>query len=128
MTRRRGLVQTRAFEDHPLPQHALDALAARGGGNPMFLEALVREAGRSGSVADLPESVENLVTSQIDRLDPADRTVLRYAAVLGMVVDEARAAPPARRACERAGGRQPATGCPTSWCATGPACCGSGTP
>ena len=28
------------------------------------------------------------MTSQIDRLDPADRTVLRYAAVLGMVVDE----------------------------------------
>jgi class 3 adenylate cyclase/tetratricopeptide (TPR) repeat protein len=84
----RGLVQS-ALRDHLLPQHALDALASRGGGNPMFLEALVREAGRSGSVADLPESVENLVTSQIDRLEPADRTVLRYAAVLGMVVDEA---------------------------------------
>ena len=54
----------------------------------MFLEALVGAAGRSGSVADLPESVEGLVTSQIDRLDPADRTVLRYAAVLGIVVDE----------------------------------------
>jgi class 3 adenylate cyclase/tetratricopeptide (TPR) repeat protein len=76
------------LEDHPLPQQALDTLAARGGGNPMFLEALVREAGRSGSVADLPESVEGLMTSQIDRLDPSDRTVLRYAAVLGMVVDE----------------------------------------
>ena len=63
----------------------------------MFLEALVREAGRSGSVADLPESVEGLVTSQIDRLDPADRTVLRYAAVLGMVVDEDALRQPARR-------------------------------
>ena len=72
----------------PAAPAGADALAARGGGNPMFLEALVREAGRSGSVADLPESVEGLVTSQIDRLDPSDRTVLRYAAVLGMVVDE----------------------------------------
>jgi tetratricopeptide (TPR) repeat protein len=81
------LAQT-ALEDHPLPPQALDTLAARSGGNPMFLEALVLEAGRSGSVADLPESVEGLMTSQIDRLDPADRTVLRYAAVLGMVVDE----------------------------------------
>jgi class 3 adenylate cyclase/tetratricopeptide (TPR) repeat protein len=81
------LVRT-ALEDHPLPPAAFDTLAARSGGNPMFLEALVREAGRSGSVADLPESVEGLVTSQIDRLDPSDRTVLRYAAVLGMVVDE----------------------------------------
>ena len=91
------LAQT-ALEDHPLPRQALDTLAARSGGNPMFLEALVREASRSRSVADLPESVEALVTSQIDRLDPADRTVLRYAAVLGMVVDEERADPPARRA------------------------------
>jgi class 3 adenylate cyclase/tetratricopeptide (TPR) repeat protein len=81
------LVQT-ALEDRPLPQQAMDILAARSGGNPMFLEALVLEAGRSGSVADLPESVEGLVTSQIDRLAPADRTVLRYAAVLGQVVDE----------------------------------------
>jgi class 3 adenylate cyclase/tetratricopeptide (TPR) repeat protein len=78
-----------ALDDHPLTPQALETLAARGGGNPMFLEALVLEASRSGSVADLPESVEGLVTSQIDRLDPADRTVLRYAAVLGAVVDEA---------------------------------------
>jgi class 3 adenylate cyclase/tetratricopeptide (TPR) repeat protein len=77
-----------ALEDRPLPAQALAALAARGGGNPMFLEALVRAADRSRSVEDLPESVEALVTSQIDRLDAVDRTVLRYAAVLGLAVDE----------------------------------------
>jgi class 3 adenylate cyclase/tetratricopeptide (TPR) repeat protein len=77
-----------ALDDHPLPAQALADLAQRGGGNPMFLEALVRDAGRSGSVANLPESVEALVTSQIDRLDPADRSALRYAAVLGLTVDE----------------------------------------
>jgi len=77
-----------ALDDHPLPAQALADLARRGGGNPMFLEALVRDAGRSGSVANLPESVEALVTSQIDRLDPADRTVLRYAGVLGIMIDE----------------------------------------
>jgi class 3 adenylate cyclase/tetratricopeptide (TPR) repeat protein len=78
-----------ALEEHPLPAQAFAALAQRGGGNPMFLEALVRDAERSGSVANLPESVEGLVTSQIDRLDPADRHVLRYAGVLGVMVDEA---------------------------------------
>lgn len=83
----RDLVRT-ALVHHPLPHQALDSLVARGGGNPIFLEALVQEAERSGSLADLPESVEGLVTSQIDRLDRADRTVLRYAAVLGTVVDE----------------------------------------
>ncbi len=33
--------------------------------------------------------MEALLTSQIDRLHPADRSALRYAAVLGMMVDEA---------------------------------------
>jgi len=78
-----------ALDDHPLPPQSLADLAQRGGGNPMFLEALVRDASRAGSIENLPESVEALVTSQIDRLDPADRTVLRYAGVLGVMVDEA---------------------------------------
>src|SRR4029077_2141056 len=82
------LVQMR-LGDHPLVASALTALALRGGGNPLFLEALVLEASREGAAAQLPESVEGLVTSQIDRLDPADRLVVRYAAVLGTEVDEA---------------------------------------
>ena len=81
------LIQTMLGE-RPLPPQAAADVVARGGGNPMFLEALVLEAGRAGSLAGLPESVEGLVTSQIDRLDPADRTVVRYAAVFGTVVDE----------------------------------------
>ena len=82
------LVQA-ATGDRALTQDALRTLATRGGGNPMFLEALVARppAARARST-DLPESVEALVTSQIDRLDPVDRTVLRYAAVLGFVVDD----------------------------------------
>ena len=121
------LAQT-ALEDHPLPQQALDTLAARSGGNPMFLEALVREAGRSRSVADLPESVEALVTSQIDRLDPADRTVLRYAAVLGAVVEESalvRLLDEPRGAAAR---RAALAGCPASCCRRARTCCASGTP
>ncbi|HEX6936250.1 MAG TPA: adenylate/guanylate cyclase domain-containing protein [Actinomycetes bacterium] len=76
-----------ATSDQPMTHEAMSALLVRSGGNPMFLEALVQAAGRSGSVNDLPESVEELVTSQIDRLSPRDRTVLRYAAVLGIVGD-----------------------------------------
>jgi class 3 adenylate cyclase/tetratricopeptide (TPR) repeat protein len=74
--------------DHPLPPQVASDVVARAGGNPMFLQALVVEAGRAGGADLLPESVEALVTSQIDRLDPADRTVVRYAAVFGTVVDE----------------------------------------
>lgn len=77
-----------ALADHPLPPQTLEAIALRAGGNPMFLEALVAET-TGGTGADLlPESVEELVTTQVDRLHPVDRTVLRYAAVLGTVVDE----------------------------------------
>jgi class 3 adenylate cyclase/tetratricopeptide (TPR) repeat protein len=68
----------------PLTRRAMQALADRAGGNPLFLGSLALIAGRSGSVSDLPDSVEGVVTSQIDRLDPHDRTLLRYAAVLGM--------------------------------------------
>jgi tetratricopeptide (TPR) repeat protein len=77
-----------AVDDHPLTAAAVDTLAVRSGGNPLFLEALVLEASRSGSLTELPESVEGLVTSAIDRLDPEARRVLRYAAVLGTTVDE----------------------------------------
>ncbi len=38
---------------------------------------------RTGSVEALPDSVESLLAGEIDRLSPEDRTVLRYAAVLG---------------------------------------------
>ncbi len=36
-----------------------------------------------GTVADLPDSVGAVVSGQIDRLAPRDRTVLRFASVLG---------------------------------------------
>ena len=82
-----ALVQA-ASGGRTLTPAALAALADRSGGHPLFLEALVLEASRTGSISHLPASVEGLVTSQIDRLDPADRLVLRYAAVLGAEVDE----------------------------------------
>jgi class 3 adenylate cyclase/tetratricopeptide (TPR) repeat protein len=63
---------------------AMSMIARKAGGNPLFLRELVLAASRSGSVSDLPDSVEDVVTSQIDRLDPHDRTLLRYAAVLGV--------------------------------------------
>jgi predicted ATPase/class 3 adenylate cyclase len=68
----------------PLSSQAMSVIAAKAGGNPLFLRALVLAASRSGSVTDLPDSIEGVVTSQIDRLDPQDRTLLRYAAVLGI--------------------------------------------
>jgi class 3 adenylate cyclase/tetratricopeptide (TPR) repeat protein len=73
----------------PLSAHAMNAIAAKAGGNPLFLRALVTAALRSGSEADLPDSVEAVLTAEVDRLDPSDRTVLRCAAVLGVRFAEA---------------------------------------
>ncbi|HEX6247661.1 MAG TPA: adenylate/guanylate cyclase domain-containing protein [Nocardioidaceae bacterium] len=73
-----------AVAANPLPRPTLAALAARSGGNPLFLESLVHAAGSAGDVEDLPESVKDLVTAQVDRLAPRDRVVLRYASVFGL--------------------------------------------
>ena len=85
----RGLVSL-TTEDAPLAPHQIDAVVARSGGNPLFLLGLVRTAQSAGGVDELPGSVEDLVTSQIDRLAPSERTVLRHAAVLGLSFTEAQ--------------------------------------
>ena len=73
----------------PLSAHVMNAVAAKAAGNPLFLRALVTAALRSGSEADLPDSVEAVLTAEVDRLDPSDRTVLRCAAVLDVRFSEA---------------------------------------
>jgi tetratricopeptide (TPR) repeat protein len=63
------------------------AVTDRAGGNPLFVIELASSAASAGSVSELPESVESLVTTRIDTLAAEDRKLLREAAVLGMVVD-----------------------------------------
>ena len=72
-----------ASEDVPLPPHVLEALTERSGGNPLFLSELVAASLAGAGLDDLPDSVEALLAANIDRLEPSERTVLRYAAVLG---------------------------------------------
>jgi class 3 adenylate cyclase/tetratricopeptide (TPR) repeat protein len=76
-----------ATDDQPLRPHEIEELARRSGGSPLFLFELLDLARRGGSVEALPDSVEAVVTAEIDRLDPVDRTLLRYASVLGVRVD-----------------------------------------
>jgi tetratricopeptide (TPR) repeat protein len=63
-------------------QHEASAIADRAGGNPLFLQELVTSS-RAPEEEALPESVEAVVATRIDRLPPGDRALLRYAAVLG---------------------------------------------
>jgi class 3 adenylate cyclase/tetratricopeptide (TPR) repeat protein len=72
-----------ATETTPLAPHEIELLTARAGGNPLFLRELLATAQETGSVADLPDSVEALMVAHIDRLSIAERAAVRRLAVLG---------------------------------------------
>ncbi|MCE9572604.1 MAG: protein kinase [Deltaproteobacteria bacterium] len=63
---------------------AVAAVIARAGGNPLFVEELaaaVREAG-----TDVPPTARDVALARVDRLSPAARTAVHYAAVAGGAV------------------------------------------
>lgn len=68
-----------------LSEKLLGEVAERSGGNPLFVRELV--AASRGGVATLPETVETLITTRIDTLEPGDRFLLRNASVLGAQFD-----------------------------------------
>ncbi|MBO9534028.1 MAG: tetratricopeptide repeat protein [Solirubrobacteraceae bacterium] len=74
-------------EHRPLPPAVARTVAARAHGHPLFLQELVAAARAGRDVDALPDTVEALLVAHIDRLAPADRAVLREAAVLGMGFD-----------------------------------------
>jgi class 3 adenylate cyclase/tetratricopeptide (TPR) repeat protein len=69
--------------DARIPLHVMEALAARSGGNPLFLRELAAAVRGAGSPDELPDSVEALIAARIDQLPPEDRDLLRRASVLG---------------------------------------------
>jgi class 3 adenylate cyclase/tetratricopeptide (TPR) repeat protein len=71
-----------AAGDVPFSERELDLVRERSGGNPLFLRELVASRS-SGSVGELPDTVEAVITSRIDRLEPIDRLLLRCASVIG---------------------------------------------
>ncbi len=92
----------------PLLPHQLAAIAERSTGNPLFARELVRVAAQADDAAVLPESIEDVVVAQIDRLEPADRDALRAVAVAGMQIDpgllaEVLGQPPSAGQWERLG-------------------------
>ncbi|HET7856935.1 MAG TPA: tetratricopeptide repeat protein [Gaiellaceae bacterium] len=73
-----------AAGDLALSEDLLAEVSARSGGNPLFLRELVAASrAGDGGIAALPETVETLITTRIDTLDPGDRFLLRNASVLG---------------------------------------------
>jgi predicted ATPase/class 3 adenylate cyclase len=78
-----------AMQDTPLHTHEMIELSDRSGGNPLYLQELLHAARSAGSVEGLPDSIEAMITTDIDRLPATDRHVLRYASALGMRFDRA---------------------------------------
>jgi class 3 adenylate cyclase/tetratricopeptide (TPR) repeat protein len=64
----------------------VDRMAERGGGHPLYLLELM-SLGQGDDDEALPDSIESLVTTRIDKLPAEDRVLLREAAVAGLVVD-----------------------------------------
>ena len=71
----------------PLSDADLAAIVERAAGNPLFARELAVVAAQQGSTEALPDRLETLLTSRIDRLDGPRRALLRRAAVLGRTVD-----------------------------------------
>ena len=61
----------------------VERLCARAAGNPLYLVELLRAVLDAGSLEDLPDTLEDIIASRIDRLPRRDRRALRVAAVLG---------------------------------------------
>ncbi|MDY7104341.1 MAG: adenylate/guanylate cyclase domain-containing protein [Actinomycetota bacterium] len=72
-----------------LDDEVREALLARSGGNPFFLEELVALLTRTGEErpvdidSELPETLRGLVAARLDRLNPTQRSVIDDAAVFG---------------------------------------------
>jgi class 3 adenylate cyclase/tetratricopeptide (TPR) repeat protein len=76
-----------ATEADPLRPHEVEAIAERSGGNTLFLFELLETVRATGTIEALPDSIESLIAGEIDHLAPTDRTIVRYAAVLGPTFD-----------------------------------------
>jgi class 3 adenylate cyclase/predicted ATPase len=72
-----------------LSPHEARQLTERADGNPLFLLEMAAFHAAGTDVDGLPENVEAIISSRLDRLDPADRRLLRYASVLGIRFPEA---------------------------------------
>lgn len=106
--------------EHDLPKDLLDMIYARSGGNPLFIEEITkaltagekitRDAGvwRAGSdnrEFTIPDSIDSVITTRIDSLDPSAKKVLQYASIVGRrfwpsVLAEALAQRPVERDVE----------------------------
>ncbi|MFI4996927.1 MAG: adenylate/guanylate cyclase domain-containing protein [Hyphomicrobiales bacterium] len=73
-----ALARSTSNADEGLAQQSVE----RAGGNPLFLEQLLRHA-KEDAQATLPGSIQALVQARVDRIEPRHRRALQAASVLG---------------------------------------------
>jgi len=74
------------LERSVLPAEIQTALLERAGGNPLYAEEFVRMVGeRGGEEFELPGSVQGIIASRLDALEPFDKELLQDAAVVGKI-------------------------------------------
>jgi class 3 adenylate cyclase/predicted ATPase len=72
-----------ATEGAPLLPQDVDAVVQRSGGLPLFIEEIVLVVRDTGTIDALPESLDAVVSSQIDALPSLARRLLQFSSVLG---------------------------------------------
>jgi adenylate cyclase len=65
-----------------VPKDLVERLLERTGGNPFFIEEVLREM-REGGRTDVPATVHEVIEAHLDRLAPGPLQVLKIAAVIG---------------------------------------------
>jgi class 3 adenylate cyclase/tetratricopeptide (TPR) repeat protein len=73
-------------EDGAVSPETRRKLLEKTGGNPLFLEEVmldVAECGEETATARIPDTIQALIASRIDRLDPASKALLQHASVIG---------------------------------------------
>jgi tetratricopeptide (TPR) repeat protein len=73
-------------EDGAVSQETRRKLLEKTGGNPLFLEEVmldVAECGEEMATARIPDTIQALIASRIDRLDAASKALLQHASVIG---------------------------------------------
>lgn len=78
--RSEALALARALSE--TPKTSIERCLDRAGGNPLFLEQMIRHAEESSGTA-VPHSVRSLVQARLDRLPPDDKEALQAASIMG---------------------------------------------
>jgi class 3 adenylate cyclase/tetratricopeptide (TPR) repeat protein len=84
--------------DHQVPEQLRDLVLGKAEGNPFFVEEMIKslqeagaleprdgssKAGKASARIEVPDAIQDVVMSRIDRLEPSPRKALQLASVIG---------------------------------------------